>query len=463
VQNNTLFSLTILMGALGAAGYSCSPSVEAVPGGLDAAPGTSGGKSGAGGASSATGGANATAGSGTSGSSGSGGSSSGGVGPVVNVDASADDGSTQVDEDAACGTGEASASLKEVNMFVMFDRSWSMNECGDGTTAPPSMGMTQSLDCPTLSRWDLTSVALTQFVQSPEAADINIALRFFPDDNPAPGCNGYAAMGGGFGMVPEPVPGENCDVAACAVPLVDLAPLLVEAAPADAHEAALVAAITAATPPGPEIPNPNPGTPTYAALGGAEQWATAHQLAHPESQTVVVLITDGEPYGCDTDTASIAGLASDANANAGVLTYIVGLTGASEPQLNQLAMAGGTGEAYFVSDGNTATADLLAALIAIKGQALACDFPVPAQTADGKEIDPKLVNVNYQSGEGGPVTELGIVDSLDACGTSLGWYYDNPAAPTRIFLCPSACQTITSDGMARLQVLAGCKPKVVTK
>jgi hypothetical protein len=210
------------------------------------------------------------------------------------------------------------------------------------------------------------------------------------------------------------------------------------------------------------MPNPNPGTPTYAALGGAEQWATAYQTAHPESQTVVVLVTDGEPYGCDTNTQNIARLASDANM-AGVLTYVIGLTGASEAQLNQLAAAGGTEEAYFVSDGNTATADLLAALIAIKGKALTCDFDVPAQTADGKEIDPKLVNVNYQSGEGGMVTEFGIVDSLDACGTALGWYYDNPAAPMHIYLCPAACEAVTADKMARLQVLAGCKPKVVTK
>ena len=116
-----------------------------------------------------------------------------------------------------------------------------------------------------------------------------------------------------------------------------------------------------------------------------------------------------------------------------------------------------------VSDGNTATADLLAALIAIKGKALTCDFDVPAQTADGKEIDPTLVNVDYQSGEAGMVTEFGIVDSLDACGTALGWYYDNPAAPTHIYLCPAACEAVTADKMAHLKVRAGCKPHVVTK
>ncbi len=465
MQKNTLFSFAVLMGALSAAGYSCSPSVEGPGFGLGATTGAgAGGKGGAGGTGGTTGGATATGGSSTGGSVATGGSTSGGTGPIINTDASVDDGSSQIDEDAACGTGEASATLKPVNMFVMFDRSWSMNECGDGNTAPPSMGGVQSLDCPTLSRWDLTSVALTQFVQSPEAADINIALRFFPDDNPAPGCTGYADMGGfmGGGIDAGALPELNCEIPACAEPLVNIAPLLVEPAPTDTHEAALVAAIAAATPPGPEMPNPNPGTPTYAALGGAEQWATAYQVAHPEGQAVVVLITDGEPYGCDTNTQNIARLASDAYA-AGVLTYIVGLTGASESQLDQLAAAGGTDEAYFVSDGNTATAELLAALIAIKGEALSCDFDVPTQDSSGQEIDPKLVNVNYQSGEAGMVTEFGIVDSIDACGTALGWYYDNPAMPTHIYLCPAACEAVSKDTMARLQVLAGCKPKVVTK
>jgi hypothetical protein len=465
VQKNTALSFAVFMVALSAAGYSCSPASEPPGFGLGATTGAgAGGKGGTGGNTGNMGGAPVTGGSSTGGSIATGGSAAGGTGPVINPDASVDDGSTQIDEDAACGTGEASATLKPVNMFVMFDRSWSMNECGDGNTAPPSMGGVQSLDCPTLSRWDLTSVALTQFVQSPEAADISIALRFFPDDNPAPGCTGYATMGGfmGGGVDAGTIPELNCDIPACAEPLVNIAPLLVEPAPTDAHEAALVAAIVAATPPGPEMPNPNPGTPTYAALGGAEQWATAYQMAHPEQQTVVVLITDGEPYGCDTNTQNIARLASDA-LNAGVLTYVVGLTGASEAQLDQLAAAGGTDEAYFVSDGNTATAELLAALIAIKGEALSCDFDVPTQDSSGQEIDPKLVNVNYQSGEAGMVTEFGIVDSLDACGTALGWYYDNPAMPTHIYLCPSACEAVTKDTMARLQVLAGCKPKVVTK
>jgi hypothetical protein len=355
-----------------------------------------------------------------------------------------------VDEDAACGTGEASGELKKVSMLIMYDRSWSMTQCADPNQTPP-MG-TQDLSCPDggPDRWDVTSQALIQFFQAPEAADLSVALRFFPDD--VAGCTGFSD----FDMMTP-----NCDIPTCAVPLVDLGTLTADAAPTDAHEAALVAAVGASIPPQGAIPMPNPATPTYAALGGAVQWATAHQAAFPDEQTVIVLVTDGEPYGCNTNDNDIAQLAADANTSAGILTYAIGLTGSSEQAINQIADAGGTTQGYFVSDGSTATQELLAALIEIKGMAIACEFDVPAATSAGDPIDPHLINVNYTPG-GGTEVELGIVPSAADCGTQQAWYYDDPANPTRIILCPSACSTVTSDGQASIQILAGCEPRVPT-
>ena len=44
------------------------------------------------------------------------------------------------------------------------------------------------------------------------------------------------------------------------------------------------------------------------------------------------------------------------------------------------------------------------------------------------------------------------------CATAAGpsWYYDDPMAPTRIFLCPSACATVTADTKAKLDIQIGC-------
>lgn len=476
MNKNIFRSLGFLVSGLSAAAYSCSSNTAGGDTtGLGAPSTGKGGTKASGGTAGAIGAT--TGGSSTGGDMGLAAFGNTGNTVAIDPDAGSTAGTTSVTPDAACGTGKASATLKPVNMLVMFDRSWSMNECGDGNPTMMGGGMmggAQTLDCPTLSRWDLTSAALTAFFQSPQAADLNVALRFFPDD--VAGCTGFSGQGG-FGGPPQGGPPGgadagtadagtstdlDCDIPTCAKPLVDIAPLLADPAPTDSHEAALVAAVMSSTPPGPEMPQPNPATPTYAALGGAEQWATAYQMAHPEGQAVVVLVTDGEPYGCDTNIDHISQLAEDANMSAGVLTYVVGLTGSSEDGLNQIARSGGTDMAYFVSDGNGATDQLLQTLISIKGMALSCDLDVPMNDERGMEIDPHLINVNYTSGSGMP-QELGYVGSAAECGSDLAWYFDNPTNPTKILLCDAACTTVKADQMATLEILAGCQPHVITR
>lgn len=479
MNKRTLHSLGFLVAALGTAAYSCSSSDTGLGGGLGAAAAPSTGGSSSGGTGATPGGTAATGGSGLSTSSGG----SGSGGPLVEVDASTTDGSTTVDEDAACGTGMASAALKEVNMFIMFDRSWSMTECGDGG----GFGVMGDPRCTTgPSRWDLTSQALKQFVMDPAAADLRVALRFFPDDNPAVGCDGYQQQGfpgGGFGFgaggmpgmggiagspgtagtTGNPADGPNCDIDACSMPLVDIAPLTADAAPIDTQEQKLLDAIDMSAPPDTALLDPNPLTPTSAALGGAAKWAANYQTAHPNEKTVIVLITDGEPQGCDTNIRNIAAIAADAYMTNGVATYVIGLSGSNEQTLDQIASAGGTERAYTVSDGDTATTDLLQALLAIRGMAISCELDVPKADSSGMAIDPKLINVNYTTGDSDMPTEFGLVPGAADCGTSLGWYYDDPSNPSKILLCPSACDTVTKDTNAKIQILAGCKPHIVTR
>jgi hypothetical protein len=436
--DTTIKRIAIALGSIGSLTLACSSrDLDEPHGGItDGTGGASGAQNTSGTTSGGTSGSTTTTG-------GSGGSTI-----VIVTPTGGSSGTAPTDPGDACGTGEASAKLKKVTMLIMFDRSWSMTQCADPAFTPPGFGTT--LGCtnmpPGPNRWDLTSQALTLFFQDAMAADLNVGLRFFPDD--VPGCTGFMGMNMGL----------NCDVATCAVPLVQPAVLTADAAPTDAHEAALVAAVTASVPPGPEIPNPNPATPTSAALGGAAQWATMYQAMHPDEQAVIVLITDGEPQGCDMNANNIAQIAADAYMTSGVLTYAVGLTGSSEAQLNQLAMAGGTNNAYFVADGGTATQDLLAALLAIRGMPIACDFPLPTATAGGQVIDPALINVNYTLG-GAADIELGLVGGAAECADKQAWYYDNPADPMRIMLCPAACASVTNDPSVQIKILAGCKPR----
>ena len=125
--------------------------------------------------------------------------------------------------------------------------------------------------------------------------------------------------------------------------------------------------------------------------------------------------------------------------------------------MNLLAEAGGTMKSYFIDDGATATADLLAALNAIRGMALSCDFPMPTATDMGTSIDPERVNVTYTASATAMETTFTKVMSAAECGTSAAWYYDNNTAPTRVFLCPAACDTVKADADAKLDILVGCK------
>jgi hypothetical protein len=310
-------------------------------------------------------------------------------------------------------------------MLVMFDRSTSMNEEADATTGA--------------TRWDLASSALTGFFADPAAGGLQVALRFFPHDSPAPGCND-----------------EACDVAACAQPVVPLATLAAE--PADAHEAALVAASVAAAPPA-RLPGQgmnvgSQGTPISAALGGALSWAAAQRMAAPEESAVVVLVTDGQPNGCEEDIETIAGLAQNAFATSQIRTYAIGLTGSRESDMDAIAAAGGTTKGIFISDGATAKQDLLNALAAIRGSVLDCDFEMP-KASNGMQVDPTKVNVKYTPAGGTQMT-LGRVPDMAGCGTAPGWYYDNELNPTRILLCPASCNSASVEVDATLEVLLGC-------
>jgi hypothetical protein len=297
-----------------------------------------------------------------------------------------------------------------------------------------------------LNRWQSATSALDAFITDPGAAGLGVALRFFPDDRPAVGCTQ-----------------EGCDVAACSEPLVDSGTLTADTAPADVQEAALLDAIEASTPMLPEAGMmATGGTPISAALEGALDWASNYQGEHPDGRTVVLLVTDGAPSGCDERSAYISMLAESALDASDITTYAVGLMDAQGEGLHQedmdsIAASGGTDHAFFVKDGPTSADELLAALQSIRGQAVPCDFPLPEATSAGTKIDPNVVNVTYTPGHGDETQLTKARDAAD-CEDSESWHYDNEQAPARIILCPAACTTATADPKAKFEILVGCAP-----
>lgn len=306
-----------------------------------------------------------------------------------------------------CSAVTSEATFKKVNMFVAIDKSGSMATNG----------------------WTSAMNALKSFIQDPESEGLGVALRFWPDNSPST-CGS-----------------PTCSVNNCSQPLVALNTLTAASGAADPHEQALVSAINSKSPGG--------GTPMYAALAGATQWGKNYAAANPDEQAVVVLVTDGQPTECGTNVNSIAQLAADAYTQAGVLTYVVGiqLDANTVSTVNQIAAAGGTGQAFLVPKNNVpngVNAELLAALSAIKGEAVECEFALPNEG----QFDPSNVTMIYTPSNGTP-EGLNQVSGPQACGSG-GWYYDVPANPTKATLCPSTCAEVQSDSGAKVAIEIGC-------
>jgi hypothetical protein len=361
---------------------------------------------------------------------GSGGSRAGtGGGSIVSSVgvSSTDGGSSSLNADAACVATAQQGEQRPITLLFMMDNSASMN-----TTDP---GQTQT-------RWELIAAAVPQFLVDPTNAGLFVGLDFFPE--PMPTMVDAGRRGGGnnnnnalCGITDY----ENLDV-----PIGDLPG--VNSAQVGAFANAILTRVVQGN------------TPTTPALQGALASASTWQAAHPDHVVAVVLVTDGQPNGCDPNTVTTAAAAAamGVSGTPPIHTYVLGV-GPDVGDLNSVAVAGGTGPtAYLVTTGGAAA--LTAALDAIKGSAVACDYKVPDLT--GQQIDYTQVNVQTRVGAtGAPQLPL-QVDSAAACGTSPGWYYDVPVvtggpAPTTITLCPASCDPLKQTPNSQLQVLLGCK------
>ena len=313
------------------------------------------------------------------------------------------DGSSGGDGSTACATVKAEAKLTPVNMVVMYDQSGSMGD----TTENPSYDPTK--------RWIPVGNAMKAFFTDPASAGMRASLSFFAD----------AA--------------NSCNVANYST---------AEVALADLPNAALSTTIDAHAPKG--------DTPTRAAMQGAIVQAQAVLASHAGEKTVIVLVTDGEPYGCGINNATqsnaeITDVVGDVSAVAATIpTYVVGV-GPSVGNLDAVAAAGGT-TALHVTVGTpaTTTAELIAAMGKIRGQLASCDFTIPAPP-DGRTLDlDKVFVVRTPSGK--PSETL----PYDQTCKGAGWRYDDPKKPTKVILCDATCDVVKADPGGKIDVQFAC-------
>jgi hypothetical protein len=368
------------------------------------------------------------------------------------------------------------------------------------------------------SKWATAQQALVTFVKDPGSAGLGVGLAFFPNPPPLQACqadadcpsgdcsdndlcigaggfSGYRCFPAGAGANRCPIGGtctpqgvcsmsklrcgnvngpcpsgldgdvcvrtekicssdteDSCNVADYQKPSVPIAPL-------PANEAKLVTVINGRTTYG--------GTPTGVALRGAFEHLRAHLQANPGRRGAIVLTTDGLPSGCmPSDPPSIAADIRLAQMGTpSIDTYVIGVFASVEaararPALEMFAAAGGTGMPFLLD----ATADLgqrlNEALAKIRGEALPCEFAIPAGSGT---IDFGKVNVTLQSN--GMEQTVPYVEGMDRCDPMRGgWYYDvAPAAgtPTRILACPATCEKFKAEREPKVNLVFGCETMVI--
>jgi len=367
--------------------------------------------------------------------SGSGGSGNGaGVGGGGGVNVGGSGGGVNVG--GSGGTGALSGCAKEtfggelvpVDMYLMFDRSASMKDSG---------------------KWSSVTSAVKKFVVLPGLDKLGMGLAFFPTPakSPIPSactndqqCGFYGPCVPGFNLCSGSLAGNDSCVAT------DYQTAVVGIEPFPGVSSKIITAIDGAKPEG-------ASTPSAPALEGAIDHATIWQQQHTDRVVVVILATDGEPTNCMPNTVQdMANHAAEGvNQTPSIKTFVIGVGDLSA--LNAVAAAGGTNQAIIVSSGN-AEKEFLDALNKIRG-AVGCQYLIPV----GGKADPGKVNVLFTPDDGSAATLIKQVKDAASCLGQVGWYYDNPAAPTQIMLCPGACDLVTNK-KGKVEVVLGCKTEV---
>lgn len=191
--------------------------------------------------------------------------------------------------------GDGGSCYAPVDMFIMQDRSGSMgNDCNIG-------GKTNSKWCHAIN-------ALSGYFNSPSSKDNAAAIQFFPLTNHT---SALCATGSGYDVAAQPTPPP----AYTTLPSSSFDPLL------NATD-----------------DNGGGGTPTEAAIRGMTSFTAANRRGG--RVTIGILVTDGDPNGCDEKLKDLSDLLQAHYTATTIRTYVIGMTGANDDNLEQIAQGG---------------------------------------------------------------------------------------------------------------------------
>jgi hypothetical protein len=133
--------------------------------------------------------------------------------------------------------------------------------------------------------------------------------------------------------------------------------------------------------------------------------------------------------------------------------------GAFAPGLEYYNLADATGgqkSSICAADWSTVFGPLQEAVI--ESVPLPCNYPIP-MPPDGETLDPEKVNMELTAQ--GTATKMVIprAPSEGDCMANQAWFYDDPAAPTQLLLCPATCELAQAGGT--VDIAFGCETVVI--
>lgn len=340
-----------------------------------------------------------------------GGSNAGAVGGGGSSSLDPPDCTPTADENGCVGERYAGETLP-LDIYVMFDQSGSMSTIEQG-------GVT---------RIDAVRAAMSAFLRDRASAGLSVGIGYFGQ---------------------EPIGVTTCDPA-------DYANADVPIGSLSQNAQAIADSLAARQPTG--------ETPTGSAIRGACSYLKGWKGAHPGREVALLLVTDGEPQApvtcgdagtgacCPTLPDAVTATSECLAEVPGLKTFVLGV-GPYLDNLQRIAAAGGTKQAYLVSGGDVA-AKVLDALNAIRIAAqVPCELAIP-DPPSGHTLDLTQVNVVRTSIRCESAT-IGYRETGASCDSSGGWYFDDPSAPKKVVLCKASCDDVSMPG-EQLSFSLGC-------
>jgi hypothetical protein len=359
--------------------------------------------------------------------SGSGGASTGdGAGGIALAGSQGSTSSGSRPTDGGCASASIKSDLLPANILFLIDRSGSMNCNLPPITASAACEMNPVQMDPTQpTKWAVIKQALKDAIAAlpPNAS---AGITYFSDD-------------------------DICGVSSMpAVPTLPLTP---------AQVAAIDKSLDGVMPLG--------GTPIVG--GTILAYKYLNQVAKLTGNKFVVLLTDGTEDCSPSAVQDFLNVQVPAAVSVNIRTFVIGAPGSEIARsfLSQIAYQGGTASSPTCDHGSATpdvgncqfdmtmssnlSMDLAAALKAVSGQALTCEFEVP----QGADADLNAVNVDYTPGNGGAVVPILKDDSAPCDQGADGWQYAQN--DTKIVLCGSICSTVKNDSKAKIDIVLGCQ------